>query len=151
MHREGKSGRDRPALAVRLGLEPHPEGGWYRRLWSAGEQVDTAQGRRVAASAIHYLLAPGEQSRWHRVAGEELWLWHSGSPLVLAHGPRPHAHPASITLLGPDQVAGQVLGAAVPAGMWQSARPAGGDPVLVTCVTAPGFDWSDLTLPPDGS
>lgn len=53
MHRENDSaeravmkdsGRTRPALAVQLGLEEHPEGGWYRRLRAAGEQVDTSRG-----------------------------------------------------------------------------------------------------------
>ncbi|MEU6479108.1 cupin domain-containing protein [Streptomyces sp. NPDC047017] len=144
----GAAGQDRPDLAVRLGLQAHPEGGWYRRLWSAGEQVDTGRGRRPAATAIHYLLGPGEQSRRHRVACDELWLWHSGSPLSLTHAAEPSAATASTTLLGPDPAAGQALWAAVPAGRWQCARPVGDDPVLVTCVVAPGFDWADFTLLP---
>lgn len=28
----------------------------------------------------------------------------------------------------------------MPAGCWQSARPAGGEAVLVSCVVSPGFD-----------
>ena len=29
----------RPALAVAMGLEPHPEGGWYRRTWTSPERL----------------------------------------------------------------------------------------------------------------
>ncbi|WP_414720400.1 cupin domain-containing protein, partial [Streptomyces sp.] len=44
---------EEPALAAELGLQPHPEGGWYRRLWTAAEEVVTARGPRAAATAIH--------------------------------------------------------------------------------------------------
>ncbi|MFH9736880.1 cupin domain-containing protein [Streptomyces roseolus] len=127
-------------------MEPHPEGGWYRRLWTADEQAVTARGRRPAASAIHYLLAPGERSRWHQVAGDELWLWHSGSPLALVHAARPEGPDAVRKVLGPDHAAGHSLWAAVPAARWQRAEPEGLLPVLVTCVTVPGFAWPDLRL-----
>ncbi|MFE1293709.1 cupin domain-containing protein [Streptomyces sp. NPDC058731] len=136
----------RPPLALELGLEPHPEGGWYRRMWAASEVVQTARGRRPAATAIHYLLEPGERSRRHRVTGDELWLWHSGGPLSLTHSASPHDTAAATFLLGPDRAAGQVLSATVPGGRWQSARSLGPEPVLVTCVVAPGFDWADFTM-----
>jgi predicted cupin superfamily sugar epimerase len=29
----------RPPTAVRLRLEPHPEGGWYRRTWTSPAAV----------------------------------------------------------------------------------------------------------------
>jgi predicted cupin superfamily sugar epimerase len=35
--------------------------------------------------------------------------------------------------------------ALVPAGTWQSARPAG-EEVLLSCVVAPGFDFADFRL-----
>ncbi|MES9523765.1 cupin domain-containing protein [Streptomyces capoamus] len=137
---------DGPAAAAALGLEPHPEGGWYRRLWTASEQVATERGPRAAATAIHYLLAPGERSRWHRVASDELWLWHSGSPLTLVHAAQPDDADGVRGVLGPDHAAGQSLWAAVPAGRWQSAEAEGPLPALLTCVVAPGFTWSDFTL-----
>jgi uncharacterized protein len=34
----------------------------------------------------------------------------------------------------------------VPGGIWQSATPAGQEPVLVSCVVAPGFDFADFRL-----
>ena len=76
-----------------------------------------------------------------------MWLWHAGGPLTLflgGAGPRPAAGPAVVTL-GPDLAAGQQPQHVVRAGGWQSARPAGDQEVLVSCVVAPGFDFADFT------
>ncbi len=48
--------------------------------------------------------------------------------------------------LGPDVLGGQQPQAVVPAGAWQSARPAGDTAVLVSCVVSPGFDFADFEL-----
>ncbi|HTX82666.1 MAG TPA: cupin domain-containing protein [Streptosporangiaceae bacterium] len=42
--------------------------------------------------------------------------------------------------------AGQQPQAPVPAGTWQRAAPGADDPVLVSCVVAPGFDFADFRL-----
>jgi uncharacterized protein len=145
----------RPPLAEQLGLQAHPEGGWYRETWRspvtfAPEGYD---GPRSAATAIYFVLHPGEQSRWHVVRSDELWFWHSGGPLALrlgGNGQVPaEAAPTMQTgdvLLGPDVLAGQQPQALVPGGVWQSAVPASGQPVLVSCVVAPGFDFADFRL-----
>ena len=115
----------RPVTAERLGLEPHPEGGWFRRTWTS----PAAQDGRRAATAILFLLVPGERSVAHVVDADELWLWHGPGTLTLRVGDeRVHLdleHP-------------QVL---VPAGVEQSAEPAA-DEVLVSCVVSPGFEWA---------
>ena len=46
------------SLIAALDLEPHPEGGWYRRTWVA----EAPDGTRPAGSAIYYLLLEGEVS-----------------------------------------------------------------------------------------
>ena len=51
-----------------MGLTPHPEGGHYRRTWTAPAQVDTPRGRRHSASAIIFLLGRDEEARWHLAA-----------------------------------------------------------------------------------
>ncbi|MFD7922078.1 cupin domain-containing protein [Streptomyces sp. NPDC059740] len=147
MTSDGAVGGDRPAPAVELDLQPHPEGGWYRQLWEAREQVATARGERAAGTAVHYLLAPGETSRWHSVAADELWLWQGGGPLTLTRAPQPvHDGAAVSVVLGPDRAAGQALHALVPAGHWQTAHPSGTSASLVACVVAPGFTWQDFTV-----
>src|ERR1039457_3515069 len=75
----------RPPLAEQLDLLPHPEGGWFRETWRSPVSFSPEgyRGPRSAATAIYFLLHPGEQSRWHVVRSDELWFWHSGGPLDL--------------------------------------------------------------------
>jgi predicted cupin superfamily sugar epimerase len=138
-------------LVERLGLQPHPEGGWYRETWRAATTVQPHgyAGPRAAATGIQFLLPAGERSRWHRVASDELWLWQGLGPLLLRLGgsaAAPADGTAADVLVGPDPVAGHLLQALVPAGTWQSAAPTGPAGALVACVVAPGFDFADFQL-----
>jgi predicted cupin superfamily sugar epimerase len=142
---------NRPPLAEALDLVAHPEGGWYRETWRSAVTFTPPgyPGERAAATAIYFLLHPGERSRWHTVRSDELWLWHRGGPLTLAFGgdgDRPAEDALTEVMLGPDVAAGHHPQVLVPAGMWQSAAPAGTEPVLVSCVVAPGFDPADFRM-----
>ena len=100
-------------------------------------------GPRAAATAILFLLCPGERSAWHVVRSDEIWFWHSGGPLELrlgGDGDQP-AEPGEVSVLGITNP--QVR---VPADVWQSAVPAGQEAVLVSCVVAPGFDFADFRM-----
>ncbi|MDQ1130037.1 cupin domain-containing protein [Microbacterium sp. SORGH_AS_0888] len=135
------------SLARDLGLEPHPEGGRFRRMWTAAATVETPNGPRPAATCIHYLLAPGERSAWHVVTSDEIWLWHGPGTLALSLGgdaDRPGT--AETVVLGPDIAAGQRAQVTVPAGTWQAAEPVGDGEVLVSCVVSPGFSFDDWRL-----
>ncbi len=137
----------RPPRADALDLEPHPEGGWFRRTWASSAVVNTPRGPRPAATCIHYLLTPGEDSSWHVVSSDELWLWHGPGVLELSlggDGERPAE--AETVLLGADAAAGQRAQCLVPAGVWQAARPSAGTDVLVSCVVSPGFSFDDWRL-----
>jgi uncharacterized protein len=141
--------RSRPALAEQLDLRPHPEGGWFRETWRSpvSFRPDGYDGPRAAATAICYLLQPGEESRWHAVRSDELWFWHRGGPLALrfgGNGERPEL--GDVVMLGADVTAGEQPYALVPGGTWQSAAPAAGELALVSCVVAPGFDFADFRL-----
>jgi uncharacterized protein len=140
----------RPPLAVLLDLAPHPEGGWFRRTWTSPVPVvppgSDPRAVRPTATAIHYLLGAGEESRWHQVRSDELWLHHRGAPLELrlgGEGDQPGV--ATRVVLGGDVEAGQQPQVLVPAGTWQAAGPASAD-VLLSCVVSPGFDFADWTL-----
>jgi uncharacterized protein len=63
-----------------LDLKPHPEGGYYRETF---RDVAGNEGR-AASTAIYFLLAAGEESRWHRVDSVEVWHWYGGAPLLLS-------------------------------------------------------------------
>lgn len=131
-----------PALATRLDLAPHPEGGWYRRTWTSRVTVETPHGQRPTATAILYLLDGG--SRWHRVRSTELWCWHSGAAVNLMFGGTGDvpAGPARTVTLG----AAHEPQVEVAPLHWQSARLLGPEPALVTCVVSPGFDFADFEL-----
>ncbi|WP_018331808.1 cupin domain-containing protein [Actinomycetospora chiangmaiensis] len=136
----------RPALAEEFDLAPHPEGGWFRRIWASPVVVTPPgyAGGRPSATAIHYVLAPGERSGWHRVRSDELWLWQRGGSLSVWVGEHPEGGVEH--RLGPDDGPA----ALVPAGAWQRAEPTGHAAVLVTCVVSPGFDFADWELADEG-
>jgi predicted cupin superfamily sugar epimerase len=136
---------DEPAHAIidRLGLSPHPEGGWYAETWRHAADG----GGRGAGTAIYYLLAAGQRSHWHRVDATEIWHHYAGDPLRL----RVHAGdgPTRDIVLGDDLAAGQVPQAIVPAGAWQAAEPTGAW-TLVGCTVSPGFTFDGFELAPPG-
>ena len=128
-----------------LSLAPHPEGGHFRETWRAPGTVSTPHGERSPATAILYLLQPGESSAWHRVRSGELWLWQGGGPMRLRLGGTGAAPVlAGECLVGPDGV----LQHLVEPGEWQAAEPAADEPSLVACVVSPGFDFDDFELAP---
>lgn len=127
-----------------LGLARHPEGGWFRETWRHAP----AAGGRGAGTAIHFLLAAGERSHWHRVDADELWHFHSGAPLRLSTSPDA-ATPPTDALLGIDLPAGQHPQLRVPAGWWQAAETTG-PWTLVSCTVSPAFEFDGFELAPSG-
>ena len=132
----------RPPLAEALGLEPHPEGGWFRQTWVSPETVTLPDGRvRATATLIYFLLPPGESSAWHRVASDEVWLGHLGEVRLQLGGA------GATPVNGPELLVGvgEELQAVVPAGVWQRTLP-GEQDALVSCLVSPGFDFDDFEL-----
>jgi predicted cupin superfamily sugar epimerase len=132
-------------LASRLLLEPHPEGGRYRQLHRSASvvKVPSRGVERPALTAILFLLASGEVSRWHRVLSDEAWHFHEGEPLELlvvdADFAAVRRHVLGLASEGHEPLA------VVPAGAWQAARPLGAL-ALAACDVGPGFDFADFTL-----
>ena len=128
-----------------LGLVPHPEGGYYREIYRSVDQVNPPDGRgpRAVLTTIYFLLAAGEQSRWHQVDSDEVWHLYEGGPLELLE----------MDASGGDLVQRQLtrVGAdgapvhTVAARNWQAARSLGSY-TLVGCTVAPGFDFNDFRM-----
>jgi predicted cupin superfamily sugar epimerase len=133
---------DAGEVIERLGLVPHPEGGWYRETW----RDLPADGGRGVGSAIYFLLDEHEQSHWHRVDAAEAWHHYAGAPLELAIV---EDDDHVVLTLGPALADGVEPQAVVPARAWQAARPVGGW-ALVGCTVSPAFDFSGFELAPDG-
>ncbi|MET0376816.1 MAG: cupin domain-containing protein [Rhizorhabdus sp.] len=134
------------ALIDRLGLQPHPEGGWYRETWREGDR--DGGDPRGRATAIYFLLEAGQRSHWHRVDAAEMWLFHAGTPLRLGIAPD-QAGPVEWRSVGPDVLAGDQPQALVPPGWWQAAEACSGW-TLVSCIVAPGFDFAGFELASPG-
>lgn len=122
-----------------LGMEPHPEGGWYVQTFR-----DREGGSRGNSTAIYYLLEEGQRSHWHRVIdATEVWLWHGGAPMELSiskDGISTEKHQ-----LGLDLKNGERPQAIVLANEWQSAKPMG-KWALVSCTVAPGFEFEKFEM-----
>jgi uncharacterized protein len=129
-------------VVARLGMVPHPEGGWYRETWR-----HEPPGGRPAGTAIYYLLAAGQRSHWHRVDATEIWHHYAGAPLRLSI--QSGESPVTTVLLGPDLTAGQLPQAIVPESAWQAAESTGAW-TLVGCTVSPGFDFAGFELAPPG-
>jgi len=134
----------RPEDIVReLGLQPHPEGGWYVQTFR-----DNSGEARGHSTAIYYMLQAGERSHWHRVHdAAEVWHYYAGAPLALhlsEEGTNSHT-----VMLGTDLTKGERPQAVVPANCWQAAESTG-DYTLVGCTVAPGFEFSSFEMAAPG-
>jgi len=136
-------------LIEKLGLKPHPEGGFYRETYRAPLSVNSAahQGTRPAFTAIYFMLPGQHYSAWHRVASDESWFFHVGSDLeIFSLTPRSDdsAGFVQVQTIGPSTGHFELT---VPAGRWFAARPVERDShSLVSCVVAPGFTFEDFEL-----
>ena len=126
-------------IVARLQLVPHPEGGHYRETF----RHVPPDGGRGAMTAIYFLLAAGEESRWHRIDATEIWHWYAGAPLLLtisADGRNTDTH-----RLGPNLIDGSRPQLVVPASHWQMATSEG-DWTLVGCTVGPAFEFAGFEL-----
>ena len=129
------------ALVSRLGLQPHPEGGWYKELQRSSIQVTRPDGeQRSAITTVLFLLGADDVSRWHCVhGGDEIWTFLGGAPLSLFQHPD-DANASDEDVLSADQPV-----ACVPAGVWMAARSQG-EHSLVSCCVGPGFSFDDFEM-----
>ena len=128
-----------------LDLDPHPEDGFYKRLFEAKEVISTEAGERPITTSIIYLLPTESYSGWHRIRSHELWFFHEGNPV----------HICSIV---DNQIVTNIIGM-TPTAMprcevkpdtWFAARSRGSaNYSLVSCVVSPGFDFNDFELADD--
>lgn len=136
---------DKQSLIQSLQLEPHIEGGYFRRTYSAQHSVAQAQGQRQLMSSIFYMLTDDRPiGYFHRNQSDIIHYWHGGSALsyllIDQHGN------LSRPSLGPNLDAGEQLQLIVPGGYWKATVLEHGDYGLLSEAVTPGFDYSDMTL-----
>lgn len=126
-----------------LGLQAHPEGGWYAETYRSTQTILMGEETRDASTGIYYVLEHGDFSAFHRIDADEGWHHYSGAPL-------------QITILENGRLRVEVVGAVdegyrpqvwVPAGAWFAAMPLGSKPYgLVGCTVAPGFEFRHFEM-----
>jgi predicted cupin superfamily sugar epimerase len=123
-------------------LEPHPEGGWYREIFRSPHRVKAEDGPRNAMTVIHYMLAKGMFSAWHRVDADEAWFFSDGSPIEQFIAAPDFSSCVRRRLIDHTPVS------VVPAGWWQASFTEGSW-ALAQCAVAPGFEFSGFELARD--
>ena len=132
----------------KLGLVPHPEGGYYRETHRSAETIpgnslpERFTGARNFSTAIYFLLRSQDRSLFHRIKSDELWHHYAGSSLSLYvlndRGLTRHR-------LGADPENGESFQVIVPAGSWFGAVVDQKENFTLSgCTVAPGFDFSDF-------
>ena len=127
----------------KLALEPHPEGGFYRRTYESSGSIEKLS--RPYSTAIYFLLLEDKFSAFHRIKSDELWHFYTGSPLdVFMINEQSEMEQFR---LGADADAGQTFQALVPGGRWFGSRMAQSQSyALVGCTVAPGFGFLDFEM-----
>lgn len=129
-----------------LHLEPHIEGGAYRRTYASPLTFrhPAANAERHLSSAIYFLLEYGEFSAFHRLKADEMWHFYAGDALTIyeikADGTL-YSH-----VLGNNIEKGECFQVIITAGSWFGSRVESGAFALVGCTVTPGFDFLDFEL-----
>ena len=138
-------------LIRQLQLEPHAEGGWYRRIWLSNTFIPAESlpqeygGDRNSAGIIYYLLRRDECSVWHRLKSPETWFWLCGG--IGNHIGRNSRTPIKDqTFITPFGNSDGTHFLTIEPHTWQTAKPVGDEFVLVACIMSPAFTPEDWEL-----
>lgn len=137
--------RDANYFIDKLGLEQHPEGGYYKNTFSSAEEIGAFGTTRKLFTNIYFLLKSGDVSHFHRLKSDEVWYYHGGSPLSvhvidelgnyqemklgldIENGEQPQVIVQKNTIFGSSVVEEDTFS-------------------LVGCMVSPGFEFQDFEL-----
>jgi len=142
-------GLNSEALITALNLEPHVEGGYYRRTFQADQQplVETANGPRYSMTSIYYLLTTESPiGQFHLNRSDIVHYYHLGDAieysLIYPDGE------LETVVMGSNVIAGELLQLHVPGGVWKASRLVNGSAGfgLISEAVSPGFDFADMQM-----
>jgi predicted cupin superfamily sugar epimerase len=139
------------SLIHELDLEPHPEGGYFKRQYYSEEYVlkDSLPERyshlRHFYSSIYYLLGPGDFSAFHRLKSDEIWHFFEGDSISI-HFLNPDGT-YSLHHMGINLAKGECYQLLIPHGTWFAAQPVNVTGyTLIGCTVIPAFDYEDFEI-----
>lgn len=139
------------AWVTKLGLTPHPEGGYYKRTFEANESITdnelsvTYEGERKLYTSIYFLLTSEDVSHFHRLKSDELWYYHAGSALTV-HVIHENGEYEALKL-GINLEMGEAPQILVKKNSIFGSSVMEKDTCsLVGCMVSPGFDFQDFEM-----
>lgn len=129
-----------------LGLEAHPEGGFYKQTFASDVMIDTEQdNQRKLYTSIYFLLRSEDISHLHRLKSDELWYYHGGSSLTVHIIDESGEYKEMQLGLNLDK--GEVPQVHVPKNsIFGSSVKEENTFSLVGCMVSPGFEFVDFEL-----
>jgi uncharacterized protein len=135
-------------IIQKLDLKTHPEGGYYSEIYRCPMTINLNSNHsniRNLGTSIYYLLKSGQVSRLHKLKSDEIWYFHSGSPLrvyLINNEKELNIFTLGNVIEGNNQPqliipAGTIFGAEVIHPETYS---------LISCAVMPGFDFTDFEL-----
>jgi len=136
-------------IIEQLGLEKHPEGGYFKEVYRSDERLSNLperfSGKRSVATSIYFLLRGSDRSHFHRIKSDETWHFYLGTTLVL-HEIDSNGNYSKVQI-GNNLANGESLQYTVKRGVWFGAEVLHKDSyALLGCSVAPGFDFQDFEL-----
>lgn len=135
----------------RLQLLPHPEGGYYKEVYRAGEMIlaenlpGSYSGDRNISTSIYFLLKGRDFSAFHRLKSDELWHFYDGAALKISF--IDDEGNFKEILLGKNLEAGEVFQTVIKKNFWFAAELVDQSSfALVGCTVSPGFDFQDFEM-----
>lgn len=134
----------------KLGMAAHPEGGFYKETFMSEENISARdlnvkfEGSRILWTSIYFLLRDGEVSNFHRLKSDEMWYYHSGSPLTIYM-----INPEGKLIteqLGLNIEKGEKPQVLVPKDYIFGSAMNNEGYALVGCMVSPGFQFKDFEL-----
>ena len=132
-------------IVERLGLQEHPEGGFYKETYRSNQTIETDKNvYRNISTAIYFLLENENKSLFHRIKSDELWFFHQGEALEIVFIKE---GVLNTIILGNNLENGEVVQTTIPANTWFASRVKNLKGYsFVSCTVAPGFDFADFEL-----
>ena len=135
----------------KLQLKLHPEGGYYKEIYRAGEIIlaehlpKRYKSSRNFSTSIYFLLEGNQVSNFHRLKSDEQWHFYDGSTIVL-YVINENGN-LNKNLLGRNIEKGESLQTIVKHNSWFAAELLDKRSfALIGCTVAPGFDFNDFDL-----
>ncbi len=131
-------------------MTAHPEGGYYKESFISAENITdsdlttTFEDKRILWTSIYFLLRNGEVSNFHRLKSDEMWYYHSGSPLTI-YMITPEGELIT-EQLGLDIEKGEKPQVLVPKNYIFGSAMNNKGYALVGCMVSPGFEFRDFEL-----